>query len=92
MHFTYGHQHVYANDMIHERPSHTKELIKKKILLLHWKVCFKYLFYLGTVCIINNYSTSHVGYEMIDSPNVAHSTELAVIISCPTTTIIGKSS
>ena len=23
MHFTYGDQHVYDNDMIHERPSHT---------------------------------------------------------------------
>ena len=23
MHFTYGDQHLYDNDMIHERPSHT---------------------------------------------------------------------
>ena len=42
---------------------------KEKILLLHWKVCFQYLFYLGTVCIINNIiiPRAHVGYEMTDS-------------------------
>ena len=44
-----------------------KRINLEKISLLHWKVCFKYLFYPGTVCIINKNNRFHVSLRLFSN-------------------------
>ena len=37
MHFTYGDQYVYDNDMIHERPSHTTVAVSNLLASASWQ-------------------------------------------------------